>query len=76
MNFRKIVRFEFRYQGRHVTTWFLPGILLLFVFMILRVVAPGDDIYLRQAGIAPRHLLIDLDPEDHNEPVELENECI
>jgi ABC-type transport system involved in multi-copper enzyme maturation permease subunit len=42
MKFWEIFRFEFRYQLRHISTWLLLAVFLLFGFMIFRMVTlPG-----------------------------------
>jgi hypothetical protein len=51
MKFREIFRFEFRYQLRHVSTWLLFAVFLLFGFMILRMVTLTDETHLN----APWH---------------------
>jgi hypothetical protein len=50
MKFGEIVRFEFRYQLRHVSTWLLFAVFLLFGFMILRMVTLADETHLNAPG--------------------------
>lgn len=50
MKFWEIFRFEFSYQLRHVSTWLLFAIFLLFGFMILRIVTLDDGTYLNVPG--------------------------
>jgi ABC-type transport system involved in multi-copper enzyme maturation permease subunit len=46
MTFRTIFRFELRYQLRHVSTWLLLAVFLLFGFTVLRIVTLPDGTYL------------------------------
>ncbi|PRY14388.1 ABC-type transport system involved in multi-copper enzyme maturation permease subunit [Pontibacter ummariensis] len=46
MKFWEIFRFEFRYQLRHVSTWLLFAVFLLFGFVVLRIVTLADNTYL------------------------------
>ncbi|RNI23559.1 ABC transporter permease/M1 family aminopeptidase [Rufibacter latericius] len=50
MKFRGIFRFEFAYQLRHVSTWLLFSVMLLFGFLILRMVTLEDGTYLNAPG--------------------------
>ncbi|GAA4447799.1 M1 family aminopeptidase [Nibrella saemangeumensis] len=50
MKFGEMVRFEFRYQLRHASTWLLFAVFLLFGFMILRLVTLTDGTYLNAPG--------------------------
>ncbi|MGV3586957.1 MAG: hypothetical protein ACO1OF_08160 [Adhaeribacter sp.] len=50
MKFTEIFRFEFRYQLRHVATWLLFTIFLLFGFLILRMVTLTDGTLLNAPG--------------------------
>src|SRR4028119_1125616 len=50
MKFRKIFRFELTYQLRHVSTWLLLAVMLLFGFMILRMVTLKEGTYLNAPG--------------------------
>lgn len=50
MKFREIFRFESRYQLRHVSTWLLFAVFLLFGFMILRMGTLTDGTHLNAPG--------------------------
>ncbi|WP_162055238.1 ABC transporter permease/M1 family aminopeptidase [Pontibacter pamirensis] len=50
MKFRTILQYEFSYQLRHVSTWFLFAVFLLFGFTILRMVTLTDETHLNAPG--------------------------
>src|SRR5688500_15318876 len=50
MKFSEIFQFEFRYQLRHISTWLLFIVFLLFGFMILRMITLTDETYLNAPG--------------------------
>ncbi len=50
MKFSEIFWFEFRHQLRHVSTWLLAAVFLLFGFVVLRIVTPQDETYLNAPG--------------------------
>jgi ABC-2 type transport system permease protein len=50
MKFGTIIRFEFKYQLRHVSTWLLFLVFLLFGFGVLRLVTLTEGTYLNAPG--------------------------
>jgi ABC-type transport system involved in multi-copper enzyme maturation permease subunit len=50
MKFSEIFQFEFRYQLRHISTWLLFIVFLLFGFMILRMITLTDETFLNAPG--------------------------
>jgi ABC-2 type transport system permease protein len=50
MKFREIFRFEFDYQLRHISTWLLFAVFLLFGFIVMRLVNLTDETHLNAPG--------------------------